>query len=131
MEQILCKYAIDKSNILSMMVQCSLNNEPCYNCRYCPQLKKPTMTDSYLKYGCTYEKNKDKEQSDKLNTYQKNHIRAKVNYYSSKRNSTSVSYNVVGETYSFFLTGEYSGILDIEYDGDTFSVDSIKNIIQI
>lgn len=89
------------------------------------------MTDSYLKYGCTYEKNKDKEQSDKLNTYQKNHIRAKVNYYSSKRNSTSVSYNVEGETYSFFLTGEYSGILDIEYDGDTFSVDSIKNIIQI
>lgn len=131
MEQILCKYAIDKSNILSMMVQCSLNNEPCYNCRYCPQLKKPTMTDSYLKYGCTYEKNKDKEQSDKLNIYQKNHIRAKVNYYSSKRNSTSVSYNVEGETYSFFLTGEYSGILDIEYDGDTFSVDSIKNIIQI
>lgn len=131
MEQILCKYAIDKSNILSMMVQCSLNNEPCYNCRYCPQLKKPTMTDSYLKYGCTYEKNKDKEQSDKLNTYQKNHIRAKVNYYSSKRNSTSVSYNVEGETYSFFLTGKYSGILDIEYDGDTFSVDSIKNIIQI
>lgn len=131
MEQILCKYAIDKSNILSMMVQCSLNNEPCYNCRYCPQLKKPTMTDSYLKYGCTYERNKDKEQSDKLNGYQKNHIRAKVNYYSSKRNSTSVSYSVNGETYSFFLTGKYSDILDIEYDGDTFNVDSIKNIIQI
>lgn len=131
MEQILCKYAIDKSNILSMRVHCSLTNDLCYNCRYCPQLKKPTMTDSYLRYGCTYEKNNDKEQSEKLNHSQKNHIRAKVNYYSSKRGATSVSHTVNGETYSFFLTGEYSGILDIEYTGDAFSVDSIKNIIQI
>lgn len=131
MEQILCKYAIDKSNILSMMVHCSLTNDMCYNCRYCPQLKKPTMTDSYLRYGCTYEKKNDKEQSDKLSTSQKNHIRAKVNYYSSKRNATSLSYIVGDEIYSFFLTGEYSGILDIEYTGDRFSTDSIKNIIQI
>lgn len=131
MEQILCKYAIDKSNIISMMVECSITDEPCYNCRYCPQIKKPTMTDSYLQYGCTYEKKKDKEQSDKLNECQKNHIRVKVNYYSSKRNVSSVSYCVSGENYAFFLTGKYEGILDIEYDGDTFSVDSIKNIVQI
>lgn len=89
------------------------------------------MTDSYLKYGCTYEKKNDKEQSDKLSTSEKNHIRAKVNYYSSKRSATSLSYIIDDETYSFFLTGEYSGILDIEYTGDKFSTDSIKNIIQI
>lgn len=131
MEQILCKYAIDKSNILSMRVECSLNEEPCYNCRYCTQLKKPTMTESYLKYGCTYEKRKDKEQLNKLNEHKENHIRVKVNYYANKKNVTSVSYISGGETYSFFLTGEYEGILDIEYSGDTFSPDCIKNIVQI
>ena len=56
----MCEYSIDKSNFLTKILVCSIDNEPCTLCRFCKTLNKMVMSDFYNKYGCKT-KNKYKE----------------------------------------------------------------------
>ena len=59
----LCHYAIDKSTFIYKNVTCSIDNKFCTCWRWCPELMKPIMNDTFKKYGCKtkneYEKNQN------------------------------------------------------------------------
>lgn len=61
MVQVLCPYCIDMSNYTQVIVKCSLNDQYCYNVRFCKEIYKPTMTNNYLQYGCKIKNNYEKD----------------------------------------------------------------------
>lgn len=131
--QILCPYAINKSHGVTVEVLCEIDNQYCGLYRYCPQLKGPTMTDTYIRYGCMKSKKKElKDMARSKNTKNdsNSHLICEVNFNDKSKNRTSIKYNLNGKNYSVFIDGIYEAVVDVEYK-EPFCKTNIIRITQM
>lgn len=134
MEYKLCEYAKDISKFPQILLYCSIINDNCGNFRYCSQIKKPVMSNSYINHGCSIKNKYEKENpmprtiKDNKNPFK---VIADINFYSTSRDMTSIRYDFNGEIISYFIDGKYNGNIELEFKNSNFIKSNIKNIKQI
>ncbi len=60
----LCKYALNCSQGVRVIVRCTLTNDLCPLIRWCPVHNCPRMNDKYDSYGCGAERREDYKRKD-------------------------------------------------------------------